>query len=255
VHRDIVCTAPAPLRAASSGTNWRTAGGLVVVGGVLPASYFGVLAAYFGLLGPMLLVLVLVYQPQLRAWRAEQRRLGQRRQRTLAQRRRIELVDVGRIGEFLELDEMTHEIEDGGQPELASLGVADLLERYVQLVEAQQRLLVAARRAEASPAILRGPGGQDESGRPRPRALQRTLGIRRSGLAVACRSRATQLHDQVEVIVEFIRLVRSHADCPPVHDDHHLELEAKLRELDELLEARRELGLLSEPREDAVVIP
>jgi hypothetical protein len=165
----------------------------------------------------------------------------ERRSRFLERERRMERAGPLRRAEFAELHVLVHEIEQREPAHATRFELQELLDHYVELASAHQRLVEALQRADRAPlwetGAARSVGEPSESSRHRREILARRLEHRDR-----CRARAARLGDELDAVAEFIHLVSEVTTCPLTDGEGQRELERRLWELDTQESALRQLS-------------
>jgi hypothetical protein len=165
----------------------------------------------------------------------------ERRRRDFERERRLELAGPLRRAEFAELSCLVEEIEDRDQAQAKRLELQELLDYYVQLALAHQRLVEAVQRGDRAPlweaGAVRNGCALAATSRQRQDILARRIQHRDE-----CRNRAAMLADELDSIAEFLHLVSEVVTCPLGEPGLHRELERRLWELEAQENALRQLN-------------
>jgi hypothetical protein len=165
----------------------------------------------------------------------------ERRRREFERERRLELAGPLRRAEFAELSCLVEELEDRDPARAQRLELEELLDYYVELALAHQRLVEAVQRADRAPlweaGAVRNGCTLVATSRQRQDILARRIQHRDE-----CRNRAAMLADELDAVAEFLHLVSEVVSCPPGEHRPHRELERRLGELEAQENALRQLG-------------
>jgi hypothetical protein len=226
---------PHPPRAAESAAR-------AIVGSLFTGlALVGMSLGFLPFLGVLVLIgtVMCLWRPRALVARARRRRvLAARRARTQARMQALEEASAERVRELAHLTLLVDQMEDRGSGlEVGHLELQQLLDRYVQLALATERGLQAARRAEL---CFPAPRLATESPDPAAARLRDELHRRRVRRAARCRSLAAHLELELAAIVDFITYVDEEIACPDL-DPGDPSIGHRLADLDELLDARRQL--------------
>lgn len=200
----------------------------------------GPLGLLIGLLGGLGLVAGSARAPAVRRLLDCYRDARERRHRDAERDRRLLMAGPLRRAEFAELSRVVEEVEDSNPAQAARLELQDLLDYYVALAIAHQRMVEAVQRADRAPlwesGVARGRTEAGGTSRQRQEILARRVRHRDE-----CRTRAAQLADELDGIAEFLHLVREMTTCPVLEPSPSRELERRMWELEAQETALRQL--------------
>ena len=200
----------------------------------------GAVGLLFGLLGSFGLVASGARWPAVRRLLESHVEARERRRRDLERERRLSLAGALRRSEFAELNVLVEDIEDQDAGQAERLELQDLLDYYIALAVAHQRMVEAVQRADRAPLWEAGAARIRAEPIGTSRQRQEIL-ARRVQHRDACRTRAAQLADELDAVAEFLHLVSEMTGCPLVEAGVDRELERRLWELEAQESALRQL--------------
>jgi len=200
----------------------------------------GALGLLIGLLGSLGLVASGARWPAVRGMLDSHQVARERRRRDVGREQKLLLAGPLRRAQFAELNAMVEEIEDNDAGQALRLELQELLDYYIAIAIAHQRMVDAVQRADRAPLW--------EAGAARIRAevigtnrQRQEILARRVRHRDACRNRAAQLTDELDAIAEFLHLVNEMSGCPLLEAGAHRELERRMWELEAEESALRQL--------------
>jgi hypothetical protein len=212
----------------------------LAVGIWLGAWIGGVTGSLLGLVGGLVLIATASRWSAVRRLIDSHQAERERRRRSLERERRLIHAGPLRRAEFAELDKLADDIEADHPADARRFELQELLDHYVTMAVAHQRLVEAVQRADRAPlweaATARTAIEQLPTSRHRKEILTRRLQHRDE-----CRNRAVQLAEELDAMSEFIHLVSEVASCPTVEPNAQQELERRLWELEAHELAMRQL--------------
>jgi hypothetical protein len=214
----------------------------LLLGICLGALLGGALGVTMGLIGSIGLMVAAVGSARFRKLLDSHMAARERGRRLLEREHRLRLASPLRRAEFADLCCLVEEIEAGDAARAARLELEALLDHYVELAIAHNRMVEAVQRADRAPLWEAGAARTvvDLAATPTTHHRQDIL-ARRLQHRDECRNRATILADELDAVAEFVQLVSELISCPMLDVDLHREIERRLWELQAQESALRQL--------------